>query len=86
MSRLRALVFRLYGAPPPRGAPRAVRLRWIRSFYFKMAPLTCVVYVMLCVWATETWIFVLLALNAVIGLQSVVSLSVKIRREERGGS
>jgi hypothetical protein len=35
------------------------------------------------VWVTEAWAFVLLALSAVLWLQSVISLSVRIRREER---
>ncbi len=42
-----------------------------------------VVYVMLALWASKTWIFVGMAVSAVLWLQSIVSLSVKIGREER---
>jgi hypothetical protein len=36
-------------------------------------------------WATNVWIFVLLAFSVGVGLQSVISLSLKIRSEERRG-
>jgi hypothetical protein len=48
-----------------------------------MLPLTLVVVAMLLVWESQTWVFVLLALSALIWLQSVTSLSLRIRREER---
>lgn len=58
-------------------------LRWIRGYYLRMLPLTLVVVAMLLVWESQTWVFVLLALSALIWLQSVTSLSLRIRREER---
>ncbi|HEY1451489.1 MAG TPA: hypothetical protein VGF47_11110 [Solirubrobacteraceae bacterium] len=41
------------------------------------------VYAMLALWASETWVFVGMAVSALLWLQSVVSLSVRIDREER---
>ena len=57
-------------------------LRWIRGYYLKILPLTFVVYAMLALWASETWVFVAMAAAALIWLQSVISLSLRIRREE----
>jgi hypothetical protein len=81
--RLRALVWRFLGEPPPKGAPRVQLLRWIRGFYLRLLPFTLVVYALALIWLSQTWIFVLLAAYALIWLQSVISLTVRIRREER---
>jgi hypothetical protein len=58
-------------------------LRWIRGYYLKTLPLTLVVVAMLVVWEAQAWVFVVLGILALLWLQSVVSLSVRIRREER---
>lgn len=58
-------------------------LRWIRGYYLRMLPLTLVAVAMLLVWERQTWVFVVLAVSALIWLQGVASLSVRIRREER---
>jgi len=58
-------------------------LRWIRGYYLRTLPLTLVVVAMVLVWESQTWVLVLLALSALIWLQSVTSLSLRIRREER---
>ena len=34
-------------------------------------------------WVSQAWVFIALGASAVIWLQSVVALSVRIRREER---
>lgn len=58
-------------------------LRWIRGFYFRTLPLTLLAYAMLLVWADETWILVTAGIGLLISLESLISLSLKIRREER---
>jgi hypothetical protein len=58
-------------------------LRWIRGYYLKMLPLMLVAVAMLLVWEGHVWVFVVLGVFALLWLQSVVSLSVRIRREER---
>ena len=59
-------------------------LRWIRGFYLKPLPLVLAVYVMIALWASETIVLALAALSALMWLQGFVSLSLRIRREERG--
>jgi hypothetical protein len=83
MSRLRSWAFKIYGDPPPKGAPRSESLRWVRRFYVRSLPLTLLAYALLLVWATETWIFVLLVAMTLLWLQGVSSLSLRIRREEQ---
>jgi hypothetical protein len=58
-------------------------LRWVRGYYLRMLPLTLAVVAMLLIWESQTWVLVLLALGALLWIQSVTSLSLRIRREER---
>jgi hypothetical protein len=83
VNRFRSLGFKLLGEPPPKGAPRSQTLRWVRRFYLRTLPLTLVAAAMLVVWASQAWVFVALGAWGLIWLQSVISLSVRIRREER---
>jgi hypothetical protein len=83
MNRLRVLSVKLYGEPPPKGSPRSTMLRWIRGFYIKQLPLIVPVYVVVLVWASQTWVLIVLAASSLVWLQGLVSLSVRIPREER---
>ena len=58
-------------------------LRWIRGYYLKMLPLTLLAVAMLIVWEAHVWVFVVLGVFALLWLQSIVSLSIRIRHEER---
>ena len=80
---MRELGYRIFGAPPAGGAPRVATLRWIRGFYLKPLPLVLAVYALLAVWASGTVVIVLAAVSALIWLQGFVSLSLRIRREDR---
>ena len=82
MARLRSRGFRIYGEPPAKGAPRAESLRWIRGFYIKPLPLLVAVSALVLIWAT-TWTLILLGASSAIWLQGFISLSLRIRREER---
>jgi hypothetical protein len=83
MSRLRSWAFKIYGEPPPRGAPRSQSLRWVRRFYLRPLPLTLAAYASLLIWASETWVYVVLVAMTLLWLQGVSSLSLRIRREEQ---
>jgi hypothetical protein len=83
MGRLRSWAFRIYGEPPAKDAPRSAMLRWIRGFYIKPLPLVVATWVLVLIWARGTWTLVLLAISATVWLQGFVSLSLRIRREER---
>jgi hypothetical protein len=82
-SRLHALVWGFLGEPPAKGAPRAQLLRWLRGIHLRTLPLALVAYAMLLVWADEAWILLTAGIGLLISLESVISLSVRIRREER---
>jgi hypothetical protein len=83
IDRLRVIGFRVFGAPPPKDAPRSGVLRWIRRFYLRPLPLTVAVYVLAIVWASQTWVYIVLTAAALLWLGGVGSLSLRIRREQR---
>jgi hypothetical protein len=83
MNRLRAVGYSVFGEPPPKNAPRSELLRWVRRFYVRPLPLMLVVYVMLIVWASGTWVFIALAVGTLIWLQGLLSVSRHIGREQR---
>jgi hypothetical protein len=83
VDRLRSLAFKFYGEPPPKGAPRVQMLRWIRGVQLRSLLVALIAYAMLLVWADKTWILVTAGLVLLLSLESSISLSVKIRREER---
>jgi hypothetical protein len=80
---VRELGYRIFGQPPPKGAPRVAILRWVRGFYLKPLPLVLAVYVMLVLWASGTLVLVLAAISALTWLQGFVGLNLRIRREDR---
>ena len=82
MGRLRSLSQRIYGEPPPKGAPRSEMLRWVRGFYWKTWPLTLACYALVLLFST-TWLLVLAGVTALIWAQGLASISLRIRREER---
>lgn len=74
---------RVFGAPPREDAPKVEHLRWVRRFYLWPLIVTVPVYVWALLTATETWIYLVLALSGLMWLQGVVSLGLQIRREQR---
>jgi hypothetical protein len=82
-SGLLRLGFRLVGEPPSRGASHPEWLRWLRGCYLRIAPLLVVTYALLLAWVSGTWVVVLAAVSALLLLHGVISLSLRIRREER---
>lgn len=83
IDRLRVVGSRVFGAPPPKDAPRSELLRWVRRFYLRPLPLTVAAYVLVIIWASQTWVYVVLTVVALLWLQGIGSLSLRIRREQR---
>ena len=79
--RLMSMGFRVFGAPPPRGAPLSERLRWVRRFYLRLLPVFLALYAVAVVYASSTWVWVLLAGTGLLWLQGLASLTIRIRRE-----
>jgi hypothetical protein len=79
---MRGLVYRVVGPPPDKNTPRSERLRWIRRLNWRcFAPLASLGAVLLLVWVPHLWYF---AAGAVaIQAYTLMSISLKIRREER---
>jgi len=76
---LRTLSHKLYGQPPPTGAPKSVRLRFVRRIQLRMLPFAIPAYVFVFVFLSTTWAVIVVA----VGLLNVILLSVRIRRAER---
>jgi hypothetical protein len=78
-----ALARKLYGEPPPSGAPLAQRLRYVRRFYLRNAPLVVLCWALVFAWIRDLWLIAAAVLGAAIWLLGLVSLQLRIRREER---
>lgn len=83
IDRVNAIGFRIFGAPPPKDAPRSRRLRWVRRFYLRLLPLTVPVYALVLVLASQTWVYIPLAVATLLWLEGLISISLRIRREQR---
>jgi hypothetical protein len=80
---LRAASVKLYGEPPPKDAPRSIRLYWIRRLSLRLMLFTLPVYACIFLFAEQTWVLIVVAAGVLLWLESVVSLSFRIRRERR---
>ena len=74
------LVYRVAGPPPDKNTPRSERLRWIRRLNWRCyTPLAALGAVLLLLWIPWFFAAAVLAIQA----SSLMSISLKIRREER---
>jgi hypothetical protein len=77
------LTQRLYGPPPPVGAPRSQVLRWFRKTSWWGAPVTVILLVLSLLAHQSAWVSVALAVFAATSLANLIALTVRIRRAER---
>jgi hypothetical protein len=86
--RTRRLAVKLYGEPPPKGAPRPDRLRYVRRISVRLLAFTGSLFFLLVVLnlalgVSTTWPLVLFLGSVVWGLINIASLTVRIGREEQ---
>jgi hypothetical protein len=86
--RMRGLVrsasVRLFGEPPGRDTPRLARLCWLRRMYLVMFLVGLPAYALVVfVFARATWVYIAVGAAMLLGLQGVISISIRIRRERR---
>jgi CHASE1-domain containing sensor protein len=74
---------KLYGAPPPRDAARSVKLRYVRQLQLRGLPFVVPLAVVYLIFTPPTWVLIVLAVGAVVALENLISLTVRIRRAER---
>ncbi len=81
---------KLLGAPPASGASREERLRYIRRCTMSSLPEVALLWVVALGFGhAPTWLLIVLGAGTVLGLESVASLSWRIRRagsQRNGGS
>jgi hypothetical protein len=81
--RLASVGYRIIGKPPPAGAPRIEVLMWLRRYYLRMLPFSLLVVPFLVIYSTALWVWLVAAASALVWVQGFLSLSLRIRREER---
>jgi hypothetical protein len=77
---------KLFGAPPEKGASRVEALRYVRRLAARMMLLYVPVIAVAIAMSFPAWLLALLAVTALSGVANIVSLTSKIRREERAGA
>jgi hypothetical protein len=81
--RLQSVSARLFGEPPGRDSSRLARLCWIRRMYLVTMLIGLPVYVFLFVFASATWVFVVVGAGIVVWLEGLLSTIIRIRNERR---
>ena len=81
--RLVAVGYRMLGGRPAADASRRTRLLWLRGYYLRMLALAVPVYVVVAVLLPTPWAWVIPGGGLLLWLQGFVSLSRRIRREDR---
>jgi hypothetical protein len=71
---------KLYGQPPPKDSARSVRLSYVRRIQLRQLPLIVPLFALLLVLSVQTWIWIVFAVGAAFWLESVISLTIRIRR------
>ncbi|HLW96669.1 MAG TPA: hypothetical protein VKS25_14935 [Solirubrobacteraceae bacterium] len=79
--RRQALADRLFGVAPARDAPAVERLRWLRGFNLRFAPLGVLAWVLCAVFIHDSLVYVLASVWGLWTLVSHVRLTRRIRRE-----
>jgi len=78
---------KLLGMPPQRGASREQRLRYVRRCtVLPLPPVALLWIIVLAFGHNPTWLLIVMGVGTALGLESVVSLSWRIRRESARGS
>lgn len=77
---MKALIYRIVGQPPGKGAPQLDQLRWVRRLLFRWtAPtmaLGCIVLIL-------AGVYLAAAILAALEILSLFSVSVRLHRAER---
>jgi hypothetical protein len=74
--------FRLFGPPPAKGASRGEALRYIRRINVRLLVFSVPVWVLL-VLSGQTWAWIVAGVTAAMWLQSFISLSIRLQREQK---
>jgi hypothetical protein len=76
--------FRIVGPPPPKGAPKAELLRFVRRCYTRMLPFYIPLLVLLVFAGLPTWAWIVVAAGAALWLQGFISINLRIKRQAKG--
>jgi hypothetical protein len=83
MTRVAAVSYRIFGEPPAKGASAEQRLRWIRRIYLRLLPMNFAAWALVIIYVSSTLVLVFVGISALIWVQGFVSITLRIRREQR---
>ena len=72
--------FRIFGPPPPKGAPRVEAWKYVRRIYVRLLPVTVPLWVVVALEGGPTWLWIVLGISTLTWLQGLISVSLRIRR------
>jgi hypothetical protein len=72
--------FRIFGAPPPKGAPKVEAWKYVRRIYVRLLPFTVPLWVLVPLAGAPTWLWIVLGVGALTWLQGFGSVSLRIKR------
>jgi hypothetical protein len=71
---------RIFGPPPPKGAPEIETWTFVRRIYSRSILFTVPVWVLVALDRDPTWVWIVLGVGAAIWLQGFISVNRRIRR------
>jgi hypothetical protein len=72
--------FRIFGPPPPDGAPKVESWLFVRRIYTRLLLFTVPMWVLIAVSGGPMWLWIALAVSAAMWLQGFIAVNVRIRR------
>ena len=82
---LKGLIYRVVGEPPPSGAAREERLRWVRKFY-RLNLISILLVALFAVLLGGTFLWIVAAVGVVMWAGGLASILMSIRRAGTGGT
>jgi hypothetical protein len=80
---LRAASVELYGELPPKDAARSTRFSSVRHMSLRMLLFAIPAYACIFLFWRQTWVLVVVGAGVLLWLETMISLSLRIRRERR---
>lgn len=72
--------FRIYGPPPPKGAPTIETWRFVRRIYTRSFQFTVPLWILVALDGGPTWLWIVLGIGAATWLLGFISVNLRIRR------
>jgi hypothetical protein len=71
---------RMFGSPPPKGAPKVEAWMYVRRIYSRSLLFTVPIWIVLALDGGPSWQWILFGISAATWLQGFISVNLRIRR------